>query len=194
MKPTLNYFHPDVLYKDDQKEIVRATSEHAAYLQNNMRNEDKFECFLHDVSPWKTWTGVYEGTPVCMFGTTPIKQEYDFRHGTIWMLGSPLVQELYRPFLRLSRLAADYLCNQYDVVENIVPLKHGKTVMWLTWLGFKFYPTTIKIKDTECLRFVRCTSELNMTVDQYGLFQTDSPDRDNWTTDETDNLICSNNS
>ena len=39
MKPTL-YSHPDILYQDDQKEIVRATSEHAAYLQHHMRDED----------------------------------------------------------------------------------------------------------------------------------------------------------
>ena len=177
MKPTLSYSHPDILYQDDQKEIVRATSQHAAYLQHHMRDEDKFECSLHGISPWKalhaplvaegaeTWTGVYEGTPVCMFGTNPIEEHYDFRIGTIWMLGSPAVETLYRPFLRLSRLAADHLCSQYDVVENVVPLEHGKTVMWLTWLGFRFFPDTIKIKDTECVRFVRCTSDLDVTLD-----------------------------
>ena len=177
MKPTLNFTHPDVLYRDADKEIVRATSDHAAYLQHHMRDEDKFECSLHGISPWKalhaplvvegaeTWTGVYRGTPVCMFGTTPIEEHYDFRIGSIWMLGSPMVETLYIPFLRLSRLAADYLCEQYDVVENVVPLEHGKTVMWLTWLGFRFFPETIKINATECVRFVRCTSDLDVTLD-----------------------------
>ena len=185
MKPTLSYSHPDILYQDNQKEIVRATSEHAAYLQHHMRDEDKFECSLYDMSPWnalhsplrwqeaETWTGVYKGTPVCMFGVCPNEENEELIDifgsqvdiGSIWLLGSTHVDTVYRPFLRLSRLAADHLCRQYDVVENVVPLQNSKTIMWLTWLGFNFFPQTIKVKDTECVRFVRCLSHLDVTLD-----------------------------
>ena len=29
-------------------------------------------------------------------------------------------------------------CNQYDWVENLVPIEHERTIRWLDWLGYSF--------------------------------------------------------
>jgi len=169
------FSRPDVMFDDGIKSIVKATSEHAAYLQHHLRDEDVRECKMHGATPWlalhtplalkgaETWTGIYKNVPMCMFGTTPISSYDDISIGTVWMLGTNAVSDEYRVFLRLSRIVADYLCSQYDIVENIVPIEHHKTIMWLTWLGFSFSEIPVEIGGVECVRFVRCASDVGVS-------------------------------
>ena len=169
------FSHPDVMFDDGIKKIVRATSEHAAYLQHHLREEDVIECKMHGATPWwalhsplakpdaETWTGIYKDVPMCMFGTSPISRYDDFTIGTVWMLGTEAVSTEYRTFLRLSRIVADYLCTRYDIVENVVPIEHHKTIMWLAWLGFTFNEIPIEIGGVECVRFVRCAADVEVS-------------------------------
>ena len=42
----------DCFYKKGHVSIVSSTYKHAQYLQNKLRKEDLFECFIHRVTPF----------------------------------------------------------------------------------------------------------------------------------------------
>lgn len=169
-------FTDNVFHSDGDVQIVTSTSEHAAYLQHHLRDDDITECELHGVTPWKalhhslyqkdaeTWTGIYKGVPAAMFGVVPTEHQSDLYSGTIWMLGTDVLSQEYRKFLRLSKQVVEYLNNSYDVLDNVVPIKHTKTIQWLAWLGFVFMDTNIvHINGHDCVRFVRCAPHVEVT-------------------------------
>jgi len=175
MKVSPDFSRPDVLYDKDDVQIIKATSEHAAYLQDHLRTTDVRECMIHGATPWRalhaplsmrgaqTWTGIYKGVPVCMFGITPVVDDADMKTGLIWMLGTDVITTEYRKFLRLSIAVTDYLVEGYDLVENVVPIDHHKTIMWLSWLGFVFGDMPTTVNGFECVRFVRCAPHGEVT-------------------------------
>jgi hypothetical protein len=162
-KSTGSAFH-----KDGDVEIVKATSEHAAYLQHRLRPTDIRECMIAGASPWaalhtplrdkesKTWTILFNGEPACMYGVSGISQDEDLNSAVIWLLGSNLVEKESRKFLRVTRQIVEYLQDRYDLLENVVPIDHNRTIKWLDWLGFYFSDQSTVINGFPCVRFVRC--------------------------------------
>lgn len=158
----------DAFHHDGDVKIMESTLEHAAYLQHHLRPSDIRECMIHGASPWRalhapladknciTYTGLYKDVPACMFGVAPYAQDGEFLAGTIWMLGSDILEKQYRKFLRTSQLMCDYLMYQYDFLENVVPSDHEHTLKWLDWLGFSFGDEPVVINGYMCTRFVRC--------------------------------------
>ena len=175
-KDLLHFSHPDVLYDEGDVKIIKSTLDHASYLQHHLRHTDVRECMIHGSTPWralhtplsiktaKTWTGIYQEIPVCMFGTVPLVEEHDIKTALIWMLGTNTLNKEWRKFLRLSRSVSEYLVEGYDLVENVVPIDHTKTIQWLSWLGFAFGDMPTMVNGFECVRFVRCASSAKVTL------------------------------
>ena len=168
-KSSINAFH-----EDGDVKIVKATVEHAGYLQHHLRDTDIRECMIHGATPWRalhvplsskharTWTGLYKDEPVCMFGVFPFENKQDLTSGHIWMLGSSVLDDIPRKFLRTSKLMSNWLCDQYDWVENLVPIEHERTIKWLDWLGYSFSNQPTVINGYHCLRFVRCQRDIEV--------------------------------
>ena len=165
----------DAFHIDGDVKIVKSTVDHAGYLQHHLRSSDVRECMIHSSTPWRalhaplrykdahTWTGIYKDEPVCMFGVVPISVTDDFRAATIWMLGTDVLDKNPRPFLRNSKLMCNWIANQYDLIENVVPVDHERTIKWLDWLGFAFAEEATVINGYACLRFVRCDEAIQVT-------------------------------
>lgn len=164
----------DAFHVDGDVSIVKSTVEHAGYLQHRLRPSDVRECMIHSSTPWRalhaplrykdayTWTGIWKDEPVCMFGVVPFMTSDDFKAATIWMLGSDVLDENPRPFLRNSKLMCNWIVDRYDLVENVVPLDHERTIKWLDWLGFAFGEEATVINGYSCLRFVRCDEAIEV--------------------------------
>lgn len=171
-KSTVRDFH-----HDGDIRITKATSDHAKYLQDHLRLTDVRECMIHSATPWRalhyplqrkdaiTWTGIYKDVPVCMFGVVPISTEDGFKSGSIWLLGTDTLEKEAKKFLRISRQMFEYIEADWDVLENVVPIDHQKTLNWLNWLGFLFGEDVVKINGFACVRFVRCAPHIEVTFD-----------------------------
>lgn len=155
-------------------DIVSSTSEDAKYLQENLRPDDVRECIIHGVSPnralhmplvdkgCKTFTALVDDIPICMFGTMQYSNNSSF--ASIWLLGSKDIEKNYFSFLKASKEIIELLQNDYEVLENVVPSDHKRTITWLAWLGFSFYSVPVYVNSFECLRFVRCQEGLEMPM------------------------------
>jgi hypothetical protein len=171
-KSTAKDFH-----HDGDIRITTATLDHAEYLQNHLRLTDVRECMIHGATPWRalhyplkrkdaiTWTGLYKNVPVCMFGVVPINSEDGFKTGSIWLLGTHMIDQYPRKFLPLTRQMLDYIAEDWDVLENVVPIDHQKTLNWLNWLDFMFGEDIVKINGFACVRFVRCAPSIEVTFE-----------------------------
>ena len=158
----------DAFHVEGDVKIVKASVEHAGYLQHHLRPADIRECMIHGATPWRalhiplryddgeTYTALYKDEPVCMFGVVGVGYEDGFSYGNIWMLGSHVIDKHKKKFVRISRDMCDYLCERFDLVENVVPIDHIATIKWLDSMGFAFSETPVVINGFECLRFVRC--------------------------------------
>lgn len=162
---TENCFH-----KKGHVSIISSQHEHAQYLQDKLRKEDLYECFIHRVTPFMAlhqpikekdgyvFTALFKDEPVAMFGVADVKNDLDINAGTVWMLGS---KELYKCQLSLTKTSkqiVDWLMTEYDMLENIVPAKNKKTINWLKFLGFTVKNTPINVNNYDCFHFVRCHS------------------------------------
>lgn len=165
----------DAFHVDGDVKIVKATAEHAGYLQHHLRPSDVRECMIHSSTPWRalhaplrlkdayTWTGMYKDEPVCMFGVVPFMTSDNFHAATVWMLGSTVLDDIPRVFLKSSKQMCEWISDQYDLIENIVPLDHERTIKWLDWLGFVFSEEPTIVNGYSCVRFVRCDTAIEVT-------------------------------
>lgn len=169
---TANAFHVD-----GDVSIVEATYEHAEYLQDHLRSPDIRECMIHGSTPWRalrypiskkdavTYTGLYKGVPVCMFGVAPIYDDPEIKTGTIWLLGTDVIDEIPHMFLKTSKRMLDYFMDRWDVVENVVPIDHKNTINWLAWMGFLFSEDETLVNGFSCIRFVRCARHVEVSFE-----------------------------
>lgn len=86
-----------------------------------------------------TFTGFFDGVPVCMFGASPFSILGGY--GIAWMLGSSALDRLcvQKSLLRHSGPAVDYLQSQFPtLLYNFVDQRNASAIRWLDWLGFEF--------------------------------------------------------
>ena len=155
-------------------QIVDATVEHAGYLQHRLRPSDARECLIAGVSVWKalheplrdkhgkTWAIIIDGEPCAMFGTSDMTSREDLLCGCIWLLGSHACEEKPVTFCKATKFIMDALLLDYDILENVVPIDHDRTIKWLTWLGFTFAKKPTMVNGFQCVRFVRCNNRLDV--------------------------------
>ena len=157
---------------DERTTLEKAKHRHASYLQHNLRACDNRELKIHKTTAFtalhsvipcpmsQTFTALVDNKPMCMFGVVPD----GFHIASIWLLGTDVINEKNRVFLRYSKYFLEYFLNKYDVLENIVPVDHDVTIRWLKWCRFKF---TDKILHNgyECYRFVRCNKNIKLVME-----------------------------
>lgn len=81
-------------------------------------------------------TVVIDGQPETMFGVGPSKS--DARVGIIWLLSTPALFDIRKPFLRHSKAYIRLLSAPYDLVMNYVDARNAEHIRWLRWCGFSF--------------------------------------------------------
>ena len=163
---SINYMVRKYVATIGQLDIVYSNIDDARYLQDNLRSQDIRECMIHGVTPnralhmpladknCKTFTALVDDTPICMFGTL---ENYENKNiGSIWLLGSNGIEKYYFSFLKASKELLELLQQDFQVLENVVPIDHTRTIAWLKWLGFIFYDEPLIVNSFACLRFVRC--------------------------------------
>ena len=133
---------------------------------------DQKECLIYGVTPYQALTDCFgvEGARnysifiddkcIAMCGTVPI--EHDF--GRVWFLGTIAINKNFRPFLRGCNKVIELLQGDYKQIENLCPVEHHDTVMWLSWCGFTFEDHPYDINDTIMVRFVRCANKKNNVI------------------------------
>lgn len=80
------------------------------------------------------YTVVYREEPILIFGASEVQPDV----GCVWGLGSNLVSDAWRPFLRISRPSIELLHEDYSMLFNFVDARNTTHINWLRWLDFKF--------------------------------------------------------
>lgn len=124
------------------------------YLSERLRQEDQDECRALGVEPDLALLGSIESSTSCfsiirndsevigMFGCGPSALRQDpLRIGSVWLLGSPGIQDIRYTFLRQCRHWTSVLHRDYDVLWNWADARNTVHVKWLKWLGFRIIQT-----------------------------------------------------
>lgn len=80
-------------------------------------------------------TGLVNDELVCMWGVCPISLISG--SGSPWMLGTDLIKEKQRIFLRRSKPWLNDIRKDYRYLENFVDERNVMSIKWLKWLGFQ---------------------------------------------------------
>jgi hypothetical protein len=84
------------------------------------------------------WVAEKNGELIALFGIAPVSLMGGI--GSIWFLGTPVVDQLGRS---LTRFAREYLrlvlATEYTVLMNYVDARNAKSVRWLQRLGFTLH-------------------------------------------------------
>jgi len=106
------------------------------------------DCFERTERPM---TGVWNGTPICLFGVSRIRYRFfDDKGkwcprgiGAPWLLGTDEITDARWSFLKESRVWLDQIKNDYDLLWNRVHSRNTVHIRWLKWLGFQFGRDTV---------------------------------------------------
>jgi len=170
----LRHFSGEGIY--DGYPIVKASSKHINYLQNNLRDADVRECIIHGATPFRalmssirepngeSYTVMVDGNPAFIFGCNPTM---DNMIGKIWALGTYDIHKIQRKFLKWCKPVVDYYQDQYYQLENIVPADHNQTLQWLDYIGFDIIESPIMLNGYAVLRFVRCKGKKILVNREY---------------------------
>ena len=90
-----------------------------------------------EIEGHKTYSmiGTKEEGIIGMFGTVPSSDNPDY--GIIWMLGSDLITNHTKQFLRECPKWIAEASKDYKYVFNFVDIRNQTSRVWLRWLGFK---------------------------------------------------------
>ena len=158
--------------------VKRATATHAGKLQHHLRVTDLRECMIHGATPWRalhypltvegasTYSIMLDRTPICMGGIVPIDVASETRIASIWMLGSNLIEEHPKNFHKAIKDLLNMYQLEWDILENVVPLDHSRTIRWLDSLGFHFAVNPTVVNGFTVLRFVRCASHIEVSFEE----------------------------
>lgn len=128
--------------------MVSTNLKHLAELSVTMRQEDKDEIWhLARLTPLKALEGGYkacsynrtvllDGKVALIFGVAGEKGGV----GVPWMLASPLLQKVRKPFLREAKSFLEEMSEGFSSLHNIAWSKNTEHLRWLKWMGFTFLP------------------------------------------------------
>jgi len=161
----------------NELDIVKSTSDHSSYLQHTLRNTDLRECMIAGATPWRalhlplsikgaeTYSVLSDDKPICMFGTVPLDSE-EAAIASIWLLGSYDLNDHKRTWMRLTHPVFNYFQEKYDILENVVPIDHEKTIRWLQFAGCLFSNTATVVNGYPVARFVRCAYDIEVSFEE----------------------------
>lgn len=84
------------------------------------------------------WTGLVDGRHACLFGVSRCST-LDPGRGTPWLVGTPLLEQNERAFLRRNKQYISDMQKPFSILENWVDTRNEKAVRWLAWMGFKIH-------------------------------------------------------
>ena len=131
----------------DKVEIRDVEEGDIAVLVRNMREHDKMEVNAAThmglrnavqtsvIMSTYSKTGLVNDELVCMWGVCPISLLSG--SGSPWMLGTDLITEKQRIFLRRSKPWLADIRKDYRYLENFVDARNVLSIKWLKWLGFE---------------------------------------------------------
>jgi len=131
-----------------QYELVDTTDEHIEELAETMSQADVDEVWasshrsplesllLSSTLSADTTTGLADGEVMCIFGVSPIS--IISGSGSPWLLGSDLIREHFRIFLRGNKEWMKIQQEKWDTLSNHVDARHTLAIRWLKWLEFDF--------------------------------------------------------
>lgn len=159
-------------------DIVESTPEHANWLQNNLRQTDLRECLIMGATPWRalhlplgikgavTYTVMdFDGNPAAMFGTVPL-EESDESIASVWMLGTYQLEKHFRILIRMTQPILEHFQQRYDILENVVPVDHLRTIRWLIHAGCLFASQPTIVNGYAVVRFVRCADHIEVSFEE----------------------------
>ncbi len=129
-------------------EIRKSIQSDILPIAHNMREDDVKEVWdsnLH--SPYKalrkcleikgmSWTIIVNGIPVGMVGVSRGTLLSDT--GTPWLLGTDVLIDDRKLFLKISRIVLKNISEGYRRLENYISTENQASLRWLRHLGFKF--------------------------------------------------------
>lgn len=96
-----------------------------------------------------------ENQVLCMYGVIPINETT----GSIWLLGSTLIQKHKKSFLKNSRKEINKLHKKFSILTNYVDSRNSDHIDWLKWCGFKVdSQKPVPINNVDFYSFVRVSS------------------------------------
>ncbi|MBF8177806.1 hypothetical protein [Herminiimonas contaminans] len=130
--------------------IEPATLAHVAAMAPNIRQADRNEVMAsagRDVElllpecverAEMAWAGLVDDEVACIFGV----QGASFMSltGYPWMIGTDLIEQHAKPFLRRNRKMVSVMLDRYPHLVNYVDARNAKAIEWLNWLGFTIHP------------------------------------------------------
>lgn len=159
----------DIIKRVGRLSLVKSRPDDPDIIAPYLRLHDKRECLILGLDPLealreplaidgaKTYTIRLDDDPIAMCGNVPISDDM----ARIWMLGTGGINNNFRPFLRGCKGVINILQDNYDMVENFVPVDHHDTIMWLSWCGFTFDDDLYEVNGHSMMRFVRCINHKN---------------------------------
>ena len=129
-------------------QLVRATMEHTLELAPRMREADVREVWATGhLTPLASLQGslhisvdagtaIVDGEIMCMYGVGATSLLADL--GFPWMLGSDIMEEHARFYLRRARSWIAWAQGRFPVLRNHVDVRNESSIVWLKWMGFEF--------------------------------------------------------
>lgn len=130
--------------------VIAATPEHAAFIADNMRDDDRQEIWASNqhtpiealekamIRSTKLWTATVDDVPCLMFGVAPASVLGGL--GVPWLLGTEDIHKVKRQFIRECRSYVGEMLNSYPKLVNMVDVRNEVSIRWLIWLGFELSP------------------------------------------------------
>ena len=127
-------------------ELVPVAPQHIDHVAAHLRPDDAREIWAASRSTGhraitrgvatavRCWAGLVDGEPVAIAGVSP--QSLVGGVGVPWMLATPGLERVERPFLRLSRPVVEAMQEVCPQLVNYVDNRNERAQRWLRWLGF----------------------------------------------------------
>ena len=131
---------------ETEYEVREAKLEDTFIMAHDMRDIDKQEIWASNRArpldalvrsvrnSERARTGLVDGEIACMFGIC--RQNLMGRTGTIWMLGTDLLEQHATRFLRENKKEIVDISSECIIIENYCDARNKVTIRWLKWLGF----------------------------------------------------------
>jgi hypothetical protein len=81
------------------------------------------------------WTLEVFGRPEAMFGVCPASAVHGV--GVPWFLGTPALDSIPFPMVRLGRSVVKLMLQTYPTLRNVVDARYGKALRWAQLIGFE---------------------------------------------------------
>lgn len=130
--------------------VTGATQADIDELAANLRPQDRAECLAGGVIDIREaiadgvansllcWSATVDGQVACIFGVRPLT--FLGETGIPWMLGTPLVADNARVFIKNSRPYIAQMLRAYPYLINYVHAPNRQAIAWLKRMGFAVGP------------------------------------------------------